>query len=59
MRAQSPMISLSPETMRVSWLLETRPSVEPSRSTESVRIWLIFTHDCWGRPMSFSSKEKG
>jgi len=31
--------------MRVSWLLETLPSIEPSRSIESVRIWLIFTHD--------------
>jgi hypothetical protein len=35
------------------------PSLVPKRSTESVRIWLILTHDRFGKVAEISSMVKG
>ena len=43
-----PIISFRPSTTRPSSSAETRPSLGPRRSTESVRIWLTFTQDFFG-----------
>ncbi len=54
-----PIISERPSNTVASSSSEARPSLRPIRSTESVRIWLIFTHDRLGRLAAMSSRVSG
>lgn len=57
--ARQPMISLSPSITRASSSTEVEPNRSPIRSTASVRIWLILTHDCFGRVAEVISRLNG
>jgi hypothetical protein len=47
---QFPTISFSPAMIWSKSSSCTLPSFSPNRSTDSVRIWLILTHDGLGNP---------
>src|SRR5712692_8502599 len=54
-----PIISLRPSTTRSTSSSEARARRRPIRSTERVRIWLILTHDRFGRPGALLSDVSG
>ena len=54
-----PIISLRPSTTRSASSSEARARRRPMRSTESVRIWLILTHDRFGKPGALLSSVSG
>lgn len=54
-----PRISFRPSSSRSSSSGETRPILLPILSTDSVRTWLIFTHDCLGSLTEVSSSVRG
>ena len=54
-----PMISTRPSTTAASSSSEARPSRRPMRSTESVRTWLILTHERLGRLGAASGNARG
>src|SRR3972149_389058 len=53
------MISFKPSIRSSSSSGSTRPAFLPSRLTDSVRTWLILTHDCLGNATLVSSSESG
>ena len=53
------MISFSPSMTWSRTSSGTRLRHPPMRSAESVRIWLIFTHDLFGRPRGFHGLSAG
>ena len=55
----APMISFKPSITASNSSFDAFPIFFPNRSVESTRIWLIFTHDCFGKLGSESSNVNG
>ncbi len=55
----APRISFRPSMTRSTSSGEATPSLRPILWAENVRIWLILTQDCSGRPVISSSSDKG
>jgi rhomboid family GlyGly-CTERM serine protease len=56
---QSPMISFSPSMTAWTSSGARRPRKPPRRSAARVRIWLILTHDLFGKNADRTSSDKG
>lgn len=54
-----PIISLSPSITRTNSLAEIFPILLPIRSTDKVLIWLILTHDFFGRSVDSIGRGSG